>query len=78
MCVWLGVDQQMSRASFSPQLAEYTQWENQLKKTLADLEKREKQLAANEHEVRVTVSNSWDCVPMNMRYKSDTAGTVCQ
>nr|KAG5699532.1 hypothetical protein BaRGS_033728 [Batillaria attramentaria] len=32
-------------------LAEYTQWESQLKKTLEDLEKREKQLAANEHEV---------------------------
>lgn len=32
-------------------LTEYTQWESQLKKTLADLEKREKQLAANEHEV---------------------------
>ncbi|XP_070175091.1 centrosomal protein of 120 kDa-like isoform X2 [Littorina saxatilis] len=32
-------------------LAEYTQWEAQLKKTLADLEKRDKQLAANEHEV---------------------------
>lgn len=33
------------------QLTEYTQWENQLKKTLADLEKREKQLAASEQEV---------------------------
>lgn len=32
-------------------LTEYTQWENQLKKTLADLEKREKQLAASEQEV---------------------------
>ncbi|XP_076443605.1 centrosomal protein of 120 kDa-like isoform X2 [Babylonia areolata] len=32
-------------------LTEYTQWEAQLKKTLADLEKRDKQLSANEHEV---------------------------
>jgi len=32
-------------------LTEYAQLEEQLRKTLTDLEKREKQLAANEQEV---------------------------
>ena len=34
------------------QLSEYAQLEEKLRKTLLDLEKREKQLAANEQEVR--------------------------
>ena len=33
------------------QLAEYTQAEEKLRKTLLDLQKREKQLAVNEQEV---------------------------
>ncbi len=37
--------------SLSPQLSEYNRLEEQLKKTLAELEKRDKQLSANEQEV---------------------------
>lgn len=48
-------------------MAEYTQSEEKLRKTLLDLQKREKQLAANEQEVDAnSLSYVFLCVWMNI------------
>lgn len=51
------------------QLAEYSQLEEQLRKTIANLDKRERQLAANEQEVRSHILGEKQSDPVSLYSK---------